>query len=101
MQGGESAEAVNALAYTVGSAVVFAEGQHVPGTEAGKGLLTHELTHVVQQIGALPKTIYKELQVSHPNNASEKEAETLSDDSLQQILDDVRVPNKLPNPMWV
>lgn len=45
----ESAQAINALAYTVGRDVVFGAGQYRPGTQAGKHLLAHELTHVVQQ----------------------------------------------------
>lgn len=44
----ESAQAVNALAYTVGQSVVFNEGQFQPGTQNGKRLLAHELSHVVQ-----------------------------------------------------
>ena len=47
----ESAEEVNALAYTVGQDVVFGQGQYAPETTAGRGLLAHELTHVVQQTG--------------------------------------------------
>ena len=45
----ESAQAVNALAYTVGRDVVFGPGQYSPETMTGKRLLAHELTHVVQQ----------------------------------------------------
>ncbi len=45
----ESAEAVNAHAYTVGSHIVFGAGRYVPHTTPGRGLLAHELTHVVQQ----------------------------------------------------
>lgn len=44
----DSARAVNALAYTVGRDVVFGAGQYAPGSMAGKRLLAHELTHVVQ-----------------------------------------------------
>src|SRR5215218_7275927 len=43
-----SAQAVNALAYTVGSDVVFGAGQYAPETKTGRGLLAHELTHVAQ-----------------------------------------------------
>jgi hypothetical protein len=50
----ESARAVNALAYTVGRDVVFAEGRYMPGSHKGKALLAHELTHVVQQTGTGP-----------------------------------------------
>jgi hypothetical protein len=44
-----SAKAVGALAYTVGHNVVFAGGQYAPATLAGKRLIAHELTHVIQQ----------------------------------------------------
>jgi hypothetical protein len=45
----ESARVVNAHAYTVGSDIVFAAGRYSPQTDAGRRLLAHELTHVVQQ----------------------------------------------------
>ena len=45
----ESARSIDALAYTVGSHVVFGAGQFTPDTLAGRRLLAHELTHVVQQ----------------------------------------------------
>lgn len=45
----ESAEAINARAYTVGQDVVFAEREYAPETTEGKRLLAHELTHVIQQ----------------------------------------------------
>lgn len=50
-QAAESALAMNALAYTVGSNVVFGAGQYAPGMARGRELLAHELTHVVQQTG--------------------------------------------------
>ncbi|MGH7871424.1 MAG: DUF4157 domain-containing protein [Candidatus Binatia bacterium] len=51
-----SARSVNALAYTVGSHVVFGAGQFSPGTRAGQRLLAHELAHVIQQTGRSPST---------------------------------------------
>jgi hypothetical protein len=45
----ESAQAVNALAYTVGLKIVLNDCQYVPGTTDGARLLAHELAHVVQQ----------------------------------------------------
>ena len=45
----ESARALGARAYTVSNAVVFGEGQYAPETSAGRRLLAHELTHVMQQ----------------------------------------------------
>lgn len=45
----KSAREVSALAYTVGHNIVFGAGQYTPGSTAGKKLLAHELTHVIQQ----------------------------------------------------
>ncbi|HEX2057908.1 MAG TPA: DUF4157 domain-containing protein [Actinomycetota bacterium] len=45
----ESARAVNAVAYTVGPNIVFEEGVYRPETDAGRRLIAHELTHVIQQ----------------------------------------------------
>jgi hypothetical protein len=45
----ESAQAVNALAYTVGKNIAFDAGQYTPTTNSGKQLLAHELAHVMQQ----------------------------------------------------
>ena len=45
----ESAQALNALAYTVGQNVVFGAGLYAPQTKAGRRLLAHELTHTIQQ----------------------------------------------------
>jgi hypothetical protein len=45
----ESALDLNANAYTAERNIVFGAGQFLPGTQAGRQLLAHELTHVVQQ----------------------------------------------------
>lgn len=44
-----SAREINAQAYTVGHSIVFGAGQFAPATQEGRGLIAHELTHVVQQ----------------------------------------------------
>lgn len=44
-----AAKAVGARAFTVGSDVVFRSAAYRDGTAAGRWLLAHELTHVVQQ----------------------------------------------------
>lgn len=58
-QAAQSAQAVDALAYTVGRRVVFNTGQFSPHTTAGRKLLAHELSHVVQQEGqnGIPETV--------------------------------------------
>lgn len=45
----ESAQTVDALAYSAGPHLVFGAGQYAPQTRDGHRLLAHELTHVVQQ----------------------------------------------------
>jgi hypothetical protein len=45
----KSAKALNARAYTVRNDIVFGTREWAPGSDEGKRLLAHELTHVVQQ----------------------------------------------------
>ena len=59
---GNAARAVDAQAYTVGRDIVFDTGQYSPETTAGRTLLAHELTHVVQQRGALSSGARPSLQ---------------------------------------
>ena len=72
----ESAEAVNAHAYTVGSDVVFGRGQFDPSSAEGKKTLAHELTHVVQQrSGPVSGTPTGDgIAVSDPSDSFEREA---------------------------
>jgi Domain of unknown function (DUF4157) len=49
----QSAQDVNAHAYTVGHNLVFGAGQYAPDTARWRQVLAHELTHVVQQGGGL------------------------------------------------
>jgi Domain of unknown function (DUF4157) len=55
MQAADAANEMKARAFTVGTDLVFAQGQLSPGTTGGRKLLAHELTHVLQQTGG--KTI--------------------------------------------
>jgi len=48
----ESAEALNARAFTHGHHIVFGQGDYLPGTIEGRRLIAHELAHVVQQASA-------------------------------------------------
>lgn len=65
----ESANAVNALAYTVGDSMVFGANRYRPGTMEGKRLLAHELAHVVQQRGAPPETVQRAPRNDDPIHA--------------------------------
>ena len=70
----ESARALNALAYTIGSDIAFAAGQYCPETRAGRRLLAHELTHVLQQREARSPASHG-LVVAGQDSGQEREAE--------------------------
>ncbi len=59
----ESAQAMNALAYTGGHDMVFGAGQYTPNTRVGQRLMAHELTHTLQQTRGLKPTIQRKLEV--------------------------------------
>jgi hypothetical protein len=73
-----SARALNAVAYTVGSDVVFGSGQFSPKTAAGRKLLAHELTHVVQQAGGHPSYSLNKTHVGEINDPFETEADAVA-----------------------
>src|SRR5713101_2203974 len=70
----KSAVAVSAPAYTVGSDVLFGPRQYSPESHAGRRLVAHELTHVIQNrsSGVNADTIIDE------NDPSEREADVVS-----------------------
>jgi hypothetical protein len=51
----EAARSIDAKAFTVGNDIAFRSGQYTPGSHEGQKLLAHELTHVVQQSGAVQR----------------------------------------------
>ena len=69
----ESAQAVNALAYTVGNQIAFGSGRYAPESLEGRKLLAHELTHVVQQSGRSAPPLGQS-GLSDPGDATEVEA---------------------------
>ena len=72
----ESARAVNAHAYTVGSNVVFQRDRYDPSSDAGRVTLAHELTHVLQQrSGPVDGTSAPGgIRLSDPSDRFEREA---------------------------
>lgn len=73
----ESARAVNALAYTVGSDVVFRSGRYAPEISEGRRLIAHELTHVVQQ-PSRASGLQTALTVNTRGDVAEQEAESVA-----------------------
>jgi hypothetical protein len=77
----ESARAINAQAYTVGSDIVFQSGRYEPATPTGQRTLAHELTHVVQQrsgpVDGTPAA--GGIRISDPSDRFEQAAERNAD----------------------
>jgi hypothetical protein len=79
-QAPDSAHSLNALAFTVGSNVVFAAGQYRPQSLTGQKLLAHELAHVVQQSKEVTHTGASEpLTMVPATDPSEREADRIAD----------------------
>ncbi len=68
-------QALNARAFTTGQDIFFRQGEYNPGSSAGRGLLAHELTHVLQQRAGLQG----KLTVGEPGNVYEQEADRVAD----------------------
>jgi hypothetical protein len=84
----DSARAVNAQAYTVGSDVVFREDRWAPDSSEGKRTLAHELTHVVQQrSGPVAGTpVGGGIRLSDPGDEFEQAAEHAADTAMAASL---------------
>jgi hypothetical protein len=68
-------EQISAGAFTHGRDIYVGRGRYTPGTTDGRRLLAHELTHVVQQSGAAPGVVQRDLlQVPRPRHAAEAAA---------------------------
>jgi len=48
---GAAVDTLNARAVTIGSSILFGQGEYAPHTHSGRSLLAHELAHVVQASG--------------------------------------------------
>jgi hypothetical protein len=80
----DSAESVNAQAYTSGSHIVFRHGRYGTASDSGRRLLAHELTHVVQQrSGPVAGTDTGDgLAISDPSDRFEREAERVAAEAM-------------------
>lgn len=58
-----AAQSVKARAFTLGRDIVFARGEYAPGSEAGRKLLAHELTHAVQQGSSVGSASFQQAAV--------------------------------------
>ncbi len=70
---------LNARAFTTGRDIFFKEGNYNPGSSAGRELLAHELTHVVQQ----GEDIRASLTLGQSGDAFESEADEVARDVMR------------------
>lgn len=89
-----SAKSVGAHAYTTGSNIVFQRGTYDPESTAGRTMLAHELTHVVQQrSGPVDGTpTGRGYQVSDPSDRFEREASANAERIVAQPSPTVSMP---------
>lgn len=77
----QSARALNARAYTLGSDIVFGQGEYQPDSDPGKHLLAHELAHV----GRSETTIHRK-----PLDAAFEDFSLLQDQEVEGEVDSIR-----------
>lgn len=76
----DSAQAIDARAYTSGRDIVFGAGRYAPGTADGLRLLAHELAHVVQQAGSSTRAAaWQDGGIASEDHPSEREADRVAD----------------------
>jgi hypothetical protein len=81
-----SAEALQAAAYTIGQDIVFGAGKYAPESAAGARLLTHELTHIVQQADAnLPHALDGRAHTL-PQDQVEREADAVASSAADPMI---------------
>jgi hypothetical protein len=78
----ESVHAVNALAYTVGPHIAFAN-EFQPSHPAGMRTLAHELAHVIQQ-GGISAAANEKIEIGRTDDRSETEADEFASSVMNQ-----------------
>ena len=92
----ESAQSIDALAYTHGNHIVFANNPHQLNSYEGKKLMAHELTHVVQQnSGSIqPKIIQRDVDIGEKHELT---SEVLSGNKRLELVFDAKSIVKIPD----
>ncbi|GAB4108973.1 MAG: hypothetical protein OHK0022_61310 [Roseiflexaceae bacterium] len=60
-----TARSLQARAFTVENHIAFDAGEYQPGTESGRHLLAHELTHTIQQTGGVATKRVQRFEAQH------------------------------------
>jgi hypothetical protein len=89
---------LGAKAFTTGNDIFFRSGQYDPASGSGQQLISHELTHVVQQGASVP-AVQGKMTVNDPNDQYEAEADAVAnkvmskedDTAVQRHEDDIQM----------
>jgi len=90
---------LQAQAFTHGSDVYFNEGKYNPGSNEGKQLLAHELTHVVQQTGAKKlqrKPLNSRLENKETRLAKERHQPPGAEEQEKELIQAKELPSRTP-----
>jgi hypothetical protein len=90
----EAARDLNARAFTTGRDVYFRQGAYDPGSDSGRKLLAHELTHVVQQSQGAKGVGTSVFSVSHPSDPLEHEADQASEAVMRGERPRISIPSQ-------
>ena len=93
----KSASSINALAYTSGNNIVFNSGQYDTRSEAGKRLLAHELTHVVQQNSVQQNSVNQKIQRQSATRFTPTSPLFAGDPLLERVFNDETTISKNRN----
>jgi len=77
-----AAQSLQARAFTLGTDIVFGEGQYAPATHEGRLLLAHELVHVLQQRGITRQPNRSAVAVGDPHDPVEAEADRVANEVM-------------------
>jgi hypothetical protein len=84
-------QSIQARAFTTGQDVFFRQGEYQPGSRSGQELIAHELTHVVQQNGALqyPKVLSREVIQRNGDKYERVEKQSEEDQEFRDLGKDI------------
>lgn len=78
-------QSIQAKAFTTGNDVFFRQGAYDPTSQGGQALIAHELTHVVQQTGAVQRSAHK--KISQTGDRIQRDDEIVGDVDLSGFSD--------------
>ncbi len=96
---GPAAQAMGALAFTLGEEIHFAPGLYDPASREGVALLGHELTHVVQQRDGRVANPYGHGVAIVQDPALEAEADQMGQKIADELWSGLRAPRAAVSPV--